>query len=67
MDQLNQIGLDLEALKAVVTGLVSVIQEDPESLTKARAAALANVRGWGDSKTQDLIHKQVTAMLAPKL
>ncbi|HBM63261.1 MAG TPA: hypothetical protein DD418_05265 [Pseudomonas sp.] len=67
MDQLNHLGLEVNVLKAVVIGLVSVLQDDPEALKKARAAALGNVRGWGDSETQDLIHKQVTAILAPKL
>lgn len=67
VNQLNHIGLEVDVLKAVVNGLVSVIQDKPEILDKVREAALGNVRGWGDSEAQDLIHKQVTAILSPKL
>lgn len=67
MDQLNHLGLEVEVLKAVVVGLVKVIQEEPQTLEKVREAALGTVRGYGSAETQDLVHKQVTAMLAPKL
>ncbi|KAB5626288.1 hypothetical protein F7234_03905 [Pseudomonas putida] len=67
MDQLNHIALDVEVLKAVVIGLVRVIQEDPVMLEKVRDAALGTVRGFGSVEAHDLVHKHVTAMLAPKL
>ncbi|MNH40225.1 hypothetical protein D3C79_1015160 [compost metagenome] len=67
MDQLNHIGVEVETLKAVVLGLVSVIQEDRQALEKAKTTALGHVRGWGDPKTLDLIQKHVVAILTPKL
>lgn len=66
MRVMDDFSLEVEALKAIVRGLVSVLQDDPKALEKAKKAALSSLKAQSNEDL-NLLEKHVALTLSPKL
>lgn len=66
MRVMDDFSLEVEALKAIVRGLVSVLQDDHKALEKAKKAALSSLKAQSNEDL-NLLEKHVALTLSPKL
>ncbi|ROQ53667.1 hypothetical protein [Pseudomonas putida] len=66
MRMMDDLSLNVAALKAVVLGLVSTIQHDRETLKNAQQVAL-NSLGAPTREDLNLMESYVAAILSPKI
>lgn len=66
MRVMDDLSLEVAALKAIVLGLVSVLQDDPKALEKAKEAALFSLKA-PSKEDLGLLQNHVSLTLSPRL
>ncbi|NIE72988.1 hypothetical protein F3J45_00720 [Pantoea sp. Ap-967] len=65
MSQPDNLSLEIYALKAIVLGLINVLQDDSKALEQARKAALASI-SIGTKEDRELVENHVSIALSPR-